>query len=42
MSYEVKRVIPKITNGMIIVILQVLEGVGIVNRKKFNEHEELI
>ncbi|MCC0670910.1 winged helix-turn-helix transcriptional regulator [Clostridioides sp. ES-S-0005-03] len=42
MSYEVKRVIPKITNGMMIVILQALEGVGIVNRKKFNEHEELI
>ncbi|MCC0641327.1 MULTISPECIES: winged helix-turn-helix transcriptional regulator [unclassified Clostridioides] len=42
MSYEVKRVIPKITNGMMIVILQVLESVGIVNRKKFNEHEELI
>ncbi|WP_255615864.1 hypothetical protein [Clostridioides sp. ES-S-0123-01] len=42
MSYEIKRVITKIANTMMTLILQGLEGVVIVNRKKFNEHKELI
>ncbi|MGO1043073.1 hypothetical protein [Clostridioides sp. ZZV15-6598] len=42
MSYEIKRVITKIANTMMTLILQGLEDVVIVNRKKFNEHKELI
>ncbi|MCC0696665.1 winged helix-turn-helix transcriptional regulator [Clostridioides sp. ES-S-0048-02] len=42
MSYEIKRVITKIANTMMTLILQRLEDVVIVNRKKFNEHKELI
>ncbi|WP_255643218.1 hypothetical protein [Clostridioides sp. ZZV15-6383] len=42
MGYEIKRVIPKIVNIMLVLILQSLGDVVVVNRNTFNEHKEFI
>ncbi|CCL12997.1 hypothetical protein QES_3903 [Clostridioides difficile CD149] len=42
MDYEIKRVIPKVVNTMLTLILQSLGDFVIVNRNTFNEHKEFI
>ncbi|HHO0102365.1 TPA: hypothetical protein ACRR23_004092 [Clostridioides difficile] len=42
MDYEIKRVIQKIVNTMLTLILQSLDDTVIVNRNTFNEHKEFI